>query len=83
MKPDTSACWSSAIRGYCSLFNALVNEYKMNGTQVSSKPGARYDLKRLVPPGACTELKCHCSETHHEWVCWQIQSSQTKLSILE
>jgi hypothetical protein len=40
MKPDTSACWSSAIRGYCSLFNALVNNYKMNGTQVSLRSSA-------------------------------------------
>lgn len=36
MKPDTSACWGAAMRGCCSLFNALVKNYQMNGTEVSA-----------------------------------------------
>lgn len=36
MKPVTSACWGAAKRGYCSMFDALVNNYAFNATQVRS-----------------------------------------------
>jgi hypothetical protein len=42
MKPDNSACWGAAKRGYCSMFDALVNNYAFNATQVCSR----------LPPGA-------------------------------
>lgn len=51
MKPDTSACWGAAKRGYCSIFDALVNNYALNSTQVSTAAARRASLQGLTTAG--------------------------------
>lgn len=49
-------CWGAAKRGYCTMLDALLSNFKLNDTDVSYARDLRVFLSFRPDPRSCTAL---------------------------